>query len=196
MLFQRGYQNPWQFLRRGFTTDLQKNIGLCSDLLVSASSLTVWNHHKNSMLRRICSELADRKCSEHWWQMVAEMPPLKPTLLWGFPSSRSVLKNTKPSHEEHSMASYTIYCIVCRALTGSARALVQFTLFCWWWFKAILLGSRGALIKVNLQVGLLPSEALTGGGSIQPFSGSVGPGGFFLSRTALKEGIESVFSSD
>lgn len=74
--FSEGISKPLSVFNMWVHHWFTKNIGLCSDFLVSASSLTVWNHHKNSMLRRICSELADRKCSEQGHDTTKSHPSL------------------------------------------------------------------------------------------------------------------------
>lgn len=149
MFLSGGYQNFWQCIICEFSPELQKKpMHLCSDLLVSASSLTAWNHPKTSMLRRTCSEPAGRKHSEQGDATTKSHPSR------GF---HELQIRKKKSHEEHSMA-YIEYCIVHRVFTGSGSTLVQFLSFCCWWFQAILPSSIGAPTKVNLQVHLLPSD--------------------------------------
>ena len=189
MLFQKGYQNHWQLLRCGFTTDLQKSVGLCSDLLVSASSLTVWNHHKNSMLKRICSELADRKCSEQGDATTKSHPSpgfyklqiriKKHRTSWG--ALHSIIYNIL--HRMHSShwileSSGPIYTFLLVMIQSHPSQLQRST------------------HKGELTGGSPPKWHLDWWGKHPTLLWLSGSWRVFVGRTALKEGIESVFSSD
>lgn len=190
MLFQWGYENRWQFLRCGFTTDLQKNIGLWSDLLVFASSPTVWNHHKNSMLRRICSELADRKCSEQGDATTKSHPSL------GFYEIQIRIK-------KHKTFSW-----------GALHGIIYNILHCmqsthWIWecsgpiypFLLVTIQSYPSRFQKNTQKdeptgGYPPKWCLDWWGKHPPLLWLSGSWRISVSRTVLKEGIESVLSPD